>query len=79
METDKDAIAAGNVALGAVIGLCIELAEANFLNRQAVMNIGEFMLASVDVSQASEGMQSELRTAISDHMAALLSRFAPGR
>lgn len=32
METDKDAIAAGTVALNAVMALCVELAEQNLLN-----------------------------------------------
>ena len=79
METDKDAIAAGNVALSGVMALCNVLAEANLLDRAGVEGIGEFMLDSVDRSQASEAMQAHLREAISKHVSTLLSRFGPRR
>ena len=71
METDKDAIAPGTVAIAGVVALATELAMAGVLDRSAVSRISEFMIASTERSQASPELQAQLHEAFAHHFSNL--------
>lgn len=77
MESDKDAIAPGTVAIAGLVGLCNELADAGVLGRRAIARISEFMVASTEASEASPKMQADLHEAFAHHFSTLHSRLPP--
>ena len=73
----KDNAAIASVAIMGVVGICTELAKANFFTVPQVSRIHDFMVASIEGSGATESLQAHLHEALAHQFSALVAGLSP--